>query len=188
MSSIVADPIAFASTGGRSISLHRAFLAVLTLSTLSAWATTTIADEPAKRFLSRLREEGYYDQGLKYLEISAAKNRLPDSMKADLPLERVILMQESLKSVKTQQQRDERIAAIEKGYREFLSASPTHSRRSETQTKLGDLLLDRGNTALDESKKQENVVSSESWRSKSRQAYTEALDLYKNISEELKPI
>lgn len=188
MSSIVADPIASASTGGLSTNSNRAILAFLTLSTLGAWSTTTIADEPAKRFLSRLREEGYYDQGLKYLEISAAKNRLPDSMKADLPLERVILMQESLKSVKTPQQRDERIAAIEKGYREFLSASPTHSRRSETQTKLGDLLLDRGQTALDESKKPENVVSSESWRSKSRQAYTEALDLYKKISEELKPI
>ena len=188
MSSIVADPIASAPTGGLSTNSHRAFLAVLALSTFGAWSTTTIADEPAKRFLSRLREEGYYDQGLKYLEISAAKNRLPDSMKADLPLERVILMQESLKSVKTPQQRDERIAAIEKGYHEFLSASPTHSRRSETQTKLGDLLLDRGQTALDESKKPENVVSSESWRSKSRQAYTEALDLYKKISEELKPI
>ena len=94
MSSIVADTIASAPTGGLSTSSRRAVLAVLTLSTLGAWATRTIADEPAKRFLSRLREEGYYDQGLKYLEISAAKNRLPDSMKADLPLERVILMQE----------------------------------------------------------------------------------------------
>jgi hypothetical protein len=193
MSTIVADPIESAPTGGLSpkpqfqISMGK-LLVALALTILNLWASTTFAEEPAKRFLSRLREEGYFDQGLKYLEISAAKNRLPESMKADLPLERVILMQDSLKSVKTQQQRDERIAAIEKGYRDFLSQSPTHSRRSETQTKLGDLLLDRGQSALDESKKPENVVSSESWRSKSRQAYTEALDLYKKIYEELKPI
>ena len=189
----LADPIESAPTGCRfpQFQFQRVVaivLVALTLTILSLLASTTIAEEPAKRFLSRLREEGYYDQGLKYLEISAAKNRLPESMKADLPLERVILMQDSLKSVKTQQQRDERIAAIEKGYRDFLSQSPSHSRRSETQTKLGDLLLDRGQSALDESKRPENVVSSESWRSKSRQAYTEALDLYKKISEELKPI
>ncbi len=188
MSSIVADPIVAASTGGLQRMAGLKVLALLTLTTFGSQVSSIVADEPAKRFLNRLREEGYYDQGLKYLELSAAKNRLPDSMKADLPLERVILMQESLKSVKTTQQRDERIAAIEKGFREFLSASPTHSRRSETQTKLGDLLLDRAQTALDESKKPENVVSSESWKSKSRQAYTEALELYKNISEELKPI
>jgi len=163
-------------------------LVALAFSSFITFEDSTFADEPAKRFLNRLREEGFYDMGLKYLEVSAARNRLPADMKTDLPLERVMLMQESLRNVKTPQQRDERMAAIEKGYREFLAAAPGHSRRSETQTKLGDLLLDRALSALTESKKPENVVSSESWRSKSRQAYTEALDLYNKISEELKPI
>ena len=166
----------------------RCALAVLAALTLFTPSPPAFADEPAKRFLNRLREEGYYDQGLKYLEISAAKNRLPASMKMDLPLERVLLMQESLRNVKTTQQRDERIASIEKGYREFLAAAPTHSRRSETQTKLGDLLLDRAQSALDESKKPENVISSDSWQSKARQAYMEALELYDQVTEELKPI
>ena len=163
-------------------------LAVLPVLTLFTQSPHAFADEPAKRFLNRMREEGYYEQGLKYLEISAAKNRLPLSMKMDLPLERVILMQESLRNAKTPQQRDERIAAIEKGYREFLAAAPTHSRRSETQTKLGDLLLDRAQSALDESKKPENVISSDSWLSKARQSYTDALELYNQVTEELKPI
>ena len=171
-----------------SFHLWRFTLALFSALTMSVVCSNTYADEPAKRFLNRLREEGYFDQGLKYLEISAAKNRLPANMLADMPLEKVILLQESLRTVKTQQQREERIAAIEKGYREFLSAAPSHSRRSETQTKLGDLLLDRAQSALDESKKPENVVSSESWRSKSRQAYSEALELYNQVTEELKPI
>ena len=172
----------------RASLMHSRVLKTLLFSSIITFAPFAIADEPAKRFLNRLREEGYYDMGLKYLDVSAAKNRLPADMKTDLPLERVMLMQESLRNVKTPQQRDEKMAAIEKGYREFLTAAPGHSRRSETQTKLGDLLLDRGLSALNESKRPENVVSSDSWRSKSRQAYTEALDLYNKISEELKPI
>ena len=72
------------------------------------FAPNAFADEPAKRFLNRLREEGYYDLGLKYLDTSAAKNRLPPSMKADLPLERNILLQQSLRTVKTLEQREER--------------------------------------------------------------------------------
>ena len=151
-------------------------------------ASDVSADEPAKRFLNRLRDEGYYDLALKYLETSASRNRLPEDMKADLPLERIILLQQSLRTLKTQQQLDERMIAIEKGYRDFLAASPSHPRRSETQTKLGDLLLDRAQTALDESKKPENASTADSWRSKSRQAYTEAIELYNQIAEELKPI
>ncbi len=155
---------------------------------LAVTQSNVTADEPAKRFLNRLREEGYYELGLKYLEICASKNRLPGSMKADLPLERNILLQQSLRTLKTQEQRDERMLAIEKGYKEFLASSPNHSRRSETQTSLGDLYLARAQSALDESKKPDNVVSSESWRSKSRQAYTEALELYNQVAEELKPL
>ncbi len=147
-----------------------------------------LAEEPAKRFLKRLQEEGYFELGLKYLEINAAKNRLPKSLQADLPLERNILLQQSLRTLKTKEQREERMLAIEKGYKEFLASSPNHSRRSETQTSLGDLYLARAQAALEESKNPDNVVSSESWRSKSRQAYTDALELFNRIAEELKPL
>ena len=145
-------------------------------------------EEPAAKFLQRLREEGMYEMGLKYLDTRAASDRLPASMKADLPLERIILLQESLKTVKTIQQRDERIAAIEKGYSDFLEAQPTHARRSEAQTKLGDLLLSRAQNALDDSKKDENKSNAESLRTKARESYTQAMTLYTKITEGLKPI
>ena len=146
------------------------------------------AEEPVKKFLSRLKEEGLYETGLKYLDNCAAKNRLPASMKDDLPLERNMLLQESLKTVKTPQQREERIAAIEKGYITFLDGAPKHPRRSEAQTNLGDLLLNRAQTALDDSKKEENKASAESLRTKARKGFTEAMGLYTKVTEELKPI
>ncbi|MFY7878048.1 MAG: hypothetical protein ACOVQM_21505, partial [Pirellula sp.] len=145
-------------------------------------------EEPVKKFLDRLREERMYEIGLKYLEISVAKNRLPESMKEDLPLERILLLQDSLMASKTVQQRDERIAAIEKDYKAFLTQFPNHLRRSEAQTKLGDLLLSRAQTAIADSKKDENKETAENLRVKARESYTEALDLYNRIIEELKPI
>jgi hypothetical protein len=145
-------------------------------------------EEPVKKFLDRLREERMYEIGLKYLEISVAQNRLPESMKEDLPLERILLLQDSLMASKTVQQRDERIAAIEKDYKAFLTQFPNHLRRSEAQTKLGDLLLSRAQTAIAESKKDENKETAENLRVQARESYTEALDLYNRIIEELKPI
>jgi hypothetical protein len=57
-------------------------------------------EEPVKKFLDRLREEKMYEIGLKYLEINVAQNRLPESMKEDLPLERILLLQDSLMATK----------------------------------------------------------------------------------------
>jgi tetratricopeptide (TPR) repeat protein len=172
----------------RMLLVRTVLVVALVLTCQLIWPTTLLAEEPAERFLLRLREEGLYDMGLKYLELSAAKNRLPASIKDDLPLERIILLQDSLKTVKTPQQRDERIAKIEKGYKDFLAESPKHPRRSEAQTKLGDLLLSQAQTALDDSKKDENKASSDVLKTKARGIYTEALALYGKITEELKPI
>ena len=172
----------------------QAFFQPLTKAVSIAFAFSLIhgialfGEEPVKKFLDRLREEKMYEIGLKYLEISVAQNRLPESMKEDLPLERILLLQDSLMASKTVQQRDERIAAIEKDYKAFLTQFPNHLRRSEAQTKLGDLLLSRAQTAIAESKKDENKETAENLRVKARESYTEALDLYNRIIEELKPI
>lgn len=145
---------------------------------------TVFADEPAQRFLGRLREEGLYDLGIKYLESSAAKKRLPPEMMEDLPLERILLLQDSLKSAKTPQQLNERMASIEKGLKDFLASSPNHLRRSETQIKLCDLLLDRGKKSFDDSLKEENLANADSLTSKARSAYDEVLVIYaKNLVE-----
>jgi hypothetical protein len=161
---------------------------LLSVSPLSLQPSALFADEPVKRFLSRLQDEGLYEVGLKYLDVISAQGRLPDGMKEDLPLERNLLLQESLKTMKSLQLRDERIVSIEKGYQEFLKTATSHPRRSEAQTKLGDLLLERAQTALAESRKEANKSTSEDLRNKARAGYTEALDLYAKIIEELKPL
>jgi hypothetical protein len=146
------------------------------------------AEEPFKKFLSRLEEEGLYEYGLKYLDLAASKSQLPDSIKADLPLERIFLLQESLVSIKNPQQREDRIAVIEKGYKDFLAASADHPRRSEAQTKLGDLLLQRAKTAEANSKKETDKTKSDEWLVKSRSGHTEVLELNQRILQELKPL
>jgi hypothetical protein len=150
--------------------------------------STAIAEEPVRKFLTRLQEEGLYDAGLMYLDVIAARGKLPDNMKEDLPLERSMLLQSSLRSSKTAQQRDERMTQIEKGYKDFLAKVPNSPRRSEVQTRLGDLLLERSQIALNESKREDNQANAEAARLKARQGYLEAQELYTSIVNELKPI
>ena len=106
------------------------------------------AEEPASRFIERLREERLFDHASNYLDIYGKKGWLPDSMKQDASLERLMIIQDSLAVSRTSKERDERLAALENGYRDFLASNKDHPRRSEAGLRFGNLLLDRGQRAL----------------------------------------
>lgn len=153
-----------------------------------ALATPGYSDEPIKRFLERLKDEQMYDTAVKYLDSLSARNRVPSAMQADLPLERIILLQESLKTVRNPAQFEERNAQIEKGYKDFLANSSNHPRRSEARLKLADMLLERGQRALTESSREENKAAPDALRAKARTSFEEANTVFLSTQEELKPI
>ena len=149
------------------------------------------AEEPAAKFLERLKEEGYYDQALKYLEVSAQRNRLPEAMKGDIGLEKVMLLQLSLAEVRTAKDLDAKLAQVEQGYKEFLEGSPEHPRRGETLLKLADLYLDRGTKLLEDSKedarKPELAQKALEQRDRARGSLQQAVETYGKTIESLRP-
>jgi tetratricopeptide (TPR) repeat protein len=151
-----------------------------------------LAEEPASKFLERLKEEGLYDQAVRYLDISTRRNRLPESMKSEIDLERILLLQLSLKDVRNDKELADKLAAIEKGFKDFLSAWPEHPRRSETMLKLADMFLARGGQDLDQSKLD---VSSEGdgqkvseLRSQARKSFQQAFEIFGETTTYLRPI
>lgn len=150
-----------------------------------------LAEEPAAKFLQSLKESGYYDEALKYLEISAQRNRLPESIKADLGLEKIMLLQLSLAEVRTSKDLDEKLAQVEQGFKDFLTNSPNHPRRGETLLKLADLYLNRGTKFLDDAKdsesKPETAPKSKELREKARPSLQQAFDTFATTIETLRP-
>lgn len=155
---------------------------------VSTSGSRLFAEEPAKRFLERLREERLYDVAVQYLEISEKKNRIPESLKADLPLEKIGLLQDSVLTLQKPDQIDARMKQIEEQLRSFLASAGSHPRKSEAQTRLGDLLRDRAVLAVQESKRPENASKADEFLQKARKGYADAIALYISINEELKPI
>jgi uncharacterized protein (UPF0147 family) len=155
-------------------------------------APIAIGDEPAAKFLERLKEEGHYKEALKYLELSIQRNRLPESMKADLGLEKILLLQLSLRDVKTTEQVDQALAAIEKGFKDFLASSPDHPRRGETLLKLADMYLARGGQLLEDAKaearKDGGQPKSKELRDQARVFYQQAYDAFGATVEGLRPL
>ena len=150
-----------------------------------------MADEPAAKFLQSLKDSGYYDEALKYLEVSAQRNRLPESMKADLGLEKIMLLQLSLAEVRTSKDLDQKLAQVEQGFKEFLTNSPDHPRRGETLLKLADLYLNRGTKYLDDAKedasKPETAPKAKELREKARPSLQQSFDTFATTLDTLRP-
>jgi hypothetical protein len=147
-----------------------------------------MAEEPTKRFLERLKQERMFETGLKYLELAEKRNRLPAGFKADLAIERILLEQESLPEIKSPKLAEERMTSIESGLKSFIESSSNHPRRSEAQTRLGDVLRSRAEAAIEESRTETNEAKVSELKAKARQWFLDANKLYVSINEELKPI
>lgn len=144
-------------------------------------------EEPSRRFLDRLRQEGLSEIGLKYLELGEQRNRFSDSFKKDIPLERILLQKESLVVLQKQSpaQVDARRAELERGLKEFIQAFPDHARRSEAQSMLADLLLGQARSAMEQGKK--DPAKMVEMQSKARDSYRDAIQLFAKTIEELAP-
>lgn len=151
-----------------------------------------LGEEPAARFLERLKDEGLYEQAIKYLEIGIKRNRLPEAMKSELELERVLLLQLSLKDVRNDKEMNEKLVAIEKGFKDFLTGQPEHPRRGETMLKLADMYLARGGQTLDQAKVEASAeggaAKATELRDKARSDLNQAFAMFGETTTYLKPI
>lgn len=146
---------------------------------------TARAEEPVERFLERLRDASLHSLAATYLDSISTAGLVPESMQADIPLEKLLLQQDALPSVRSADERLQKSNRIEKGLQDFLAANASHPRRSEARIQLANLLLNRGQEAMRKPPPREPSASD---RETARAAYNEARKLFDNTLAELKPI
>jgi hypothetical protein len=165
---------------------------LLTPFLLAGFSFIVSAEEPASKFLERLKEEGLYDQALKYLDLGLSRNRLPESMKSEVDLERILLLQLSLQNVRSDKEVAEKLQAIEKGFKDFLSAKPEHPRRAETMLKLADMYMARGDQVLEQIKREssQEAISGKvaELREQARVSLQQASEVFRETTAYLRPI
>jgi hypothetical protein len=144
--------------------------------------------EPAREFLERLREEGMFDLATRYLEIYDANNWLPASMKPDVKLERLMIMQDALAASRTSKELDARLAALESGFKDFYDSSKGHPRRSEAGLRLGSMSMDRGQRQLKKLADLSDKQAADAARKAAQQAFQQAEAIFKSTQDDLAEI
>ncbi len=139
-----AKPSAVSST----TPLLRVVLVVACLALPALVVAPLAAEEPYQRFLEKLRDQQLFDLALTYLDHQQDKPNLPAEFKADLQLERgLLLYQAAAKLPNNNSQRPQKLDEAEVALQQFLNAEKLHPRRGEARMKLGELLLARAEEA-----------------------------------------
>ncbi len=170
-----------------SICLHRsgsrqdfrlvALIAMVLIASL-AISPSTNAGEPAEAFVKQLRNAGYFDIAITYLDRADKMPGVDESFIKAIPLEKAQTYIETALATRNPDKRDEAFVDAEKSLQEFLSAGD-HPRVSEARLQLGRLQMIRAAQLL-------ASKPDDSKRSSARDSYLAAAKTFDGIVTQLR--
>ena len=117
----------------------------------AAWlaqAAVVVADDESLRFLQGLRERGYFDTAVEYLDELNTSNTVSPAVREVLQLQRGITFQEMGSNARVPEDREQYLSQAEAAYRRFLADQPGHEQTAFANSSLGELLFERARTMI----------------------------------------
>lgn len=128
-----------------------AFLAIvnsiLTLLTLNVCVTLR-AEEPVEKFLAALRDAGYYDVALDYLESIERRNMVSEQYRRFLPFEKAEILIASVGTIRDARVRDARLNEAQQILARVNSADASSEELAKVANYQGSLFLNRAKLTL----------------------------------------
>jgi tetratricopeptide (TPR) repeat protein len=106
------------------------------------------SQESELQFIDGLRERGYYDTAIEYLDQLETASALSPESREILDLERGITWQQRGAASRIPEDRDQYLGQSEKALRKFLTEHAGHDQAAFANATLGQLLFDRARTLI----------------------------------------
>jgi hypothetical protein len=128
-------------------------LIVCGLGVILAACPVALAEEPTRAFLDGLRERGYHDVALDYLESMATSPLAPLELKEVIDLEKAVTMIAASRTERDSEIRIQRLNEAQELLRKFIREHAQHMKLNVARTQLGNLIVERARLKVDDSKK-----------------------------------
>ncbi|MCA9217263.1 MAG: hypothetical protein KDB27_29540 [Planctomycetales bacterium] len=147
-----------------------------------ALQSCAVAAEPAQRFLDELRNRGYYDMAVEYLQRLPESRNLPADFRATIDYEvGVTLIEKTTNQPQDAKEQEESLLLARTKLEAFLAANSTHSLANVARTKLGRV---QANRAANRKREADSPRTSEAEKQTLRQEAIELYDDARRIYEE----
>lgn len=144
-------------------------------------ANQTLAEEPAEEFLQRLRDVGYYDTAIAYLDRANKIAGLSPDFLSAIPLEKAQTHIAAAVTARSAKERDAWFVSAQDELKEFLKLS-SHPRQAEAKLFLGKIQMRRASQLV----AGQNVTDEA--RNSARESYLEAAKTFDGIAVDLRKI
>ena len=170
--------------------MNRHRLCLIVFAVLVGGSVSAQGAEPFEEFLQSLRDRGYYDFALFYLEQTEKRNDLAPKTRAVIPFEKAMTLLQGAKTVLNPLQQRRDLARAEVFLDQFVKASPQHPSAAQANTERANILLQRArvdviqaNSPSNRDKRAEFQKSSLANVAKAQGIFKKALDQFKKEHE-----
>jgi len=153
---------------------------------LMLFAVVAKAEEPTIEFVEGLRNRGYYDSALQYLEIAESQPGIPDDVKKLIPYERAQTLLKSAKNLSNLELQRKQLDASQASFEAFVKASPGHRLAGQANTARGRILLEKARVDIWDGDKPSNEASRETFRDSARTAIGQAQRIFQQANDQHK--
>jgi hypothetical protein len=101
------------------------------------------AEEPVIDFIDGLRQRGYYDTAIEYIDSVSLREDISAEVRDQLDLQRGITQQQRGSVSRNPDEREQALSLAETALRKFLQEKPQHSQAATANSILGELLFER---------------------------------------------
>ena len=137
-----------------------------------------------RAFLEGLRQRGYFDMALVYLDQIEADPNLPADVKAVIDFERAITLIGLARSSNDPATQTKRLDAATAAMERFVKANPEHPLVARAQTERGNILLGKARVAILKSKSPGNEGQANALREDARKQIAEARKIFESARGE----
>ncbi|MBS0205243.1 MAG: hypothetical protein JSS49_20250 [Planctomycetes bacterium] len=154
---------------------------------LTVWivaAGSAQATEPYLEFVRGLRERGYYDYAILYLDQIAARENTPAEIKQAIPYQKAMTLQESAKSARSPEKQMEQLNQAAAYLEQFVKENPNHPNAADANSDRAGILLSKAQAENLQAKSPSNQGSKRDYQNRARELVLKAREVYQTAFDQ----
>ncbi len=150
------------------------------LAALGLWLipANSRADEPYLEFLEGLRNRGYYDTALEYLEEIERDAQLPADVKQVLPYERGQVLLDGAKNLTGSKAQRDQLDAAQAAFEAFVKGAPNHPLAGRANTERARILMEKARVDIWDAEDPANREGRGEFQKNARQLIEQARQIF----------
>lgn len=174
--------------GRRAVLRDFGRLGLAIMSGLGLWLLTSSvqAVEPVQAFTEGMRDRGYYDTALAYLDQLSQQENLPTELKELLPYERAQTLLASARDLNNVDAQRQQLDAAEAAFQQFAKGAPQHPLAAQANTWRGRILFEKARVEIFESEDPSHQSDRQLYQEKAREQLKKSRQVFDDAATQYK--